>query len=51
MASVANRLPAQMIEHANHRNERSAGKIGAADLDLARQAIFIPRNEGKSCQR
>jgi hypothetical protein len=47
MASVANRVPAQTIEHADHRNERCAAKISTANLDLAKQAISTPRNKGK----
>jgi hypothetical protein len=44
MASVANRLPAQMIEQASHRNERDAA-IGAAHLGIVRLAIpTLPRS-------
>jgi hypothetical protein len=47
MASVANRLAAQIIDHANHRSERRVAKIGAAKIDLAKQAIPTPCDEGK----
>jgi hypothetical protein len=51
MASVASRLPAQMIGHANQRSARNlaktGAKTGAAVIVLARQAIASPGNEGE----
>jgi hypothetical protein len=47
MASVANRLAAQTIEHASRRRQRGFAKIGAAKIDLVSQAIPTPGNERK----
>jgi hypothetical protein len=44
---VANRLAAPTITHASRRRQRGIAKIGAAEIDLARQAIRVPINEGK----
>jgi hypothetical protein len=43
IASVANRLPAQTIDQANHYDERRADTMNAANLDVARQAIPPPK--------
>jgi hypothetical protein len=44
---VANRVAAQTIDHASHRRVCGFTKVGAAKIDLARQAIPTPGNEGK----